>query len=119
MDPSGATEGDLVFVSGNPGRTRRILTSDAVEYQRDVGLPRTMNQLRRREIALQQYGLAGPEQTRRGRDDLFGVQNSRKAYTGMLAGIQDPTFVASKRQAEKELFEKLSADPKLAPLGKA
>lgn len=119
MDPSGAAEGDLVFVSGNPGRTRRILTSDAVEYQRDVGLPRTMNQLRRREITLQQYGLAGPEQTRRGRDDLFGVQNSRKAYTGMLAGIQDPTFVASKRQAEKELFAKLAADPKLAPLGKA
>ena len=119
MDPSGAQNDDLVFVSGNPGRTRRILTADAVEYQRDSGLPRTMNQLRRREITLQQYGLAGPEQTRRGRDDLFGVQNSRKAYTGMLTGIQDPSFIESKRNSEKELFAKLAADLKLAPLAQA
>ncbi len=119
MDPSGAREGDLVFVSGNPGRTRRILTSDAVEFQRDHAMPRTMNLLRRKEILLQQYGLAGPEQTRRSRDDLFGIQNSRKAYTGMLAGIQDPSFVAEKRNEEKEIFSRLSANPKLAPLAGA
>ena len=119
MDPNGAKDGDLVFVSGNPGRTRRILTSDAVEYQRDTALPRTLNMLRRREIALQQYGLEGPEQTRRGRDDLFGVQNSRKAYTGMLSGIQDPTFVESKRKSEQEIFNTLKSDPKLTGLSGA
>lgn len=119
MDPNGAKEQDLVFVSGNPGRTRRILTSDAVEYQRDSGLPRTMNLLRRKEIMLQQYGLAGPEQLRRGRDDLFGVQNSRKAYTGMLAGIQDPSFVESKKRDEAKMLSVLEANPKLAPLAGA
>jgi hypothetical protein len=119
MDPNGAKDGDLVFVSGNPGRTRRILTSDAVEFQRDSALPRTLNLLRRKEIALQQYGLEGPEQTRRGRDDLFGVQNSRKAYTGMLAGIQDPSFVQSKRKSEQEIFSTLKSDPKLAALAEA
>jgi len=119
MDPNGAKDGDLVFVSGNPGRTRRILTSDAVEYQRDTALPRTLNMLRRKEIALQQYGLEGPEQTRRGRDDLFGVQNSRKASTGMLAGIQDPSFVESKRKSEQEIFSALKSDPKLASLSGA
>ena len=119
MDPNGAKDGDLVFVSGNPGRTRRILTSDAVEYQRDTALPRTLNLLRRREIALQQYGLEGPEQTRRGRDDLFGVQNSRKAYTGMLAGIQDPSYIEGKRKSEQETFSTLKADPKLAGLAGA
>jgi hypothetical protein len=119
MDPNGAKDGDLVFVSGNPGRTRRILTSDAVEYQRDTALPRTLNMLRRKEIALQQYGLEGPEQTRRGRDDLFGIQNSRKAYTGMLAGIQDPSFVESKRKSEQEIFSTLKSDPKLSSLSGA
>jgi hypothetical protein len=119
MDPDGAKEGDLVFVSGNPGRTRRILTSDAVEYQRDFALPRTMNLLRRKEVLLQQYGLAGPEQLRRSRDDLFGIQNSRKAYTGMLAGIQDPSFVAGKKREEQEILSRLAANPKLAPLAKA
>ncbi|MFM7516431.1 MAG: S46 family peptidase [Pirellula sp.] len=119
MDPNGAKDGDLVFVSGNPGRTRRILTSDAVEYQRDTALPRTLIMLRRKEIALQQYGLEGPEQTRRGRDDLFGIQNSRKAYTGMLAGIQDPSFVESKRKSEQEIFSTLKSDPKLSSLSGA
>lgn len=120
MDPNGAKENDLVFVSGNPGRTRRILTSDAVEYQRDVALPKTMNLLRRKEILMQQYALTGPEQQRRSKDDLFGIQNSRKAYTGILGGIQAPSFVASKKQEEAAIQSKLaSADPKLASLAKA
>jgi len=119
MDPKGARDQDLVFVSGNPGRTRRIFTHDAIEYQRDVAMPRTMNLLRRKEVLMQQYALAGPEQQRRSRDDLFGIQNSRKAYTGMLAGLQDPSFTASKKQQETELLNRLSQDLKLAPLTKA
>ena len=119
MNPSGAKEQDLVFVSGNPGRTRRILTHDAIEYQRDVAMPRTMNILRRKEVLMQQYALAGPEQQRRSRDDLFGIQNSRKAYTGMLAGLQDPSFPAAKKQEETELLGRIAQDPKLAPLKKA
>ncbi|MFY8202025.1 MAG: S46 family peptidase, partial [Pirellula staleyi] len=119
MDPKGARDQDLVFVSGNPGRTRRIFTHDAIEYQRDVAMPRTMNLLRRKEILMQQYALAGPEQQRRSRDDLFGIQNSRKAYTGMLGGLQDPSFTASKKQQETELLNGLRQNPKLAPLTKA
>ncbi len=119
MDPNGAKENDLVFVSGNPGRTRRILTQDAIEYQRDVAMPRTMNTLRRKEILMQQYGLAGPEQKRRSKDDLFGIQNSRKAISGMLLGLQDPGFTASKKAEEELLRKKVAADPKLAPLAAA
>jgi hypothetical protein len=119
MDPNGAKEGDLVFVSGNPGRTRRIYTKDHVEYQRDVSMPRTMNFLRRKEILLQQFGLASPEQKRRAKDDLFGIQNSRKAYTGMLLGIQDPEFIASKAKEEAELKKAIAANPKLAKLSDA
>lgn len=119
MDPTGAKEQDLVFVSGNPGRTRRIFTHDAIEYQRDLAMPRTMNLLRRKEVLMQQYALAGPEQQRRSRDDLFGIQNSRKAITGMLSGLQDPEFTASKKREETELISRLGQDPKLAPLTKA
>ncbi len=119
MDPSGAKEQDLVFVSGNPGRTRRILTHDAIEYQRDVAMPRTMNTQRRKEVLMQQYALAGPEQQRRSRDDLFGIQNSRKAYTGMLGGLQDPSFTASKKREEADLLNRIAQDPKLAQLKNA
>ena len=68
---------------------------------------------------MQQYALAGPEQQRRSRDDLFGIQNSRKAYTGMLGGLQDPSFPAAKKREETELLGRIAQDPKLAPLQKA
>ncbi len=110
VNPNGAQADDLVFVSGNPGRTQRILTADALEYQRDHRMPRTLDLLRRKEILLQQYGLGGPEQARRGQDELFGIQNSRKAYTGMLAGLQEPNFIAKKRAVEPTLIKAAGSD---------
>ncbi len=103
VNPDGANSGELVFVSGNPGRTQRILTADALAYQRDHRMPRVLDLLRRKEILLQQYALGGPEQKRRGQDDLFGIQNSRKAYTGMLAGLQNPGFIETKRSGQSTL----------------
>ena len=38
----GAKEGELTFVSGNPGRTSRGLTIAELELQRDVALPKTL-----------------------------------------------------------------------------
>jgi hypothetical protein len=118
-EPQGATEGDLIFVSGNPGRTRRIYTASALAFQRDVSMPRTMNLLRRKENLLVQYALAGPEAKRRAQDDLFGIQNSRKAYTGMLQGLQEPSFFESKRAAEATTIEKLKADSNFSSLADA
>ena len=115
----GPVENDVVFVSGNPGRTSRILTMDALKFQRDLNLPYIMSSLRRQEILLQQYGLRSKENARRARDELFGVQNSRKARLGMLAGLQDPQVLADKAAAEKALLEAVNADPKLKPLASA
>ncbi len=99
-------EGELVFVSGNPGRTQRIFTVAALKFLRDDRLPYVLDFLRRKEILMQQFGLEGTEQARRARDELFGIQNARKAYTGMLAGLQDPqTFVAKQAREEKLLSE--------------
>jgi Peptidase S46 len=115
----GPAEDELVFVAGNPGRTSRILTVDALKYQRDVRMPFVMNLLRRREICLQQFGLNGPEAKRRARDELFGVQNSRKAYTGMLGGLQNPAIMGAKAEAEAKLRAAIKADPQLASLDSA
>jgi hypothetical protein len=115
----GPQENEVAFVSGNPGRTSRIFTIDALKYQRDLNLPYIMASLRRQEILLQQYSLRGKENARRARDELFGVQNSRKARLGMLAGLQDPQVLADKAAAEAKLREIIAADPKLKPLGSA
>lgn len=110
---NGAGDGELVFVSGNPGRTQRIFTVAALKYLRDNRLPYVLDLLRRREILMQQFGFEGEEQERRARDELFGIQNSRKAYSGMLRGLQDPAFIEAKAADEQEMLRKLNADEQL------
>lgn len=112
--PNGPGEDEITFVAGNPGRTSRILTVDALKFQRDLRIPFVLNSLCRREIALQQFGLGGPEAARRAKDELFGVQNSRKVYFGRINGLQDPSIFAAKQAAENSLLAKVKADPKLA-----
>jgi peptidase S46-like protein len=111
---AGAKEGDLVFVSGHPGRTERGDTIAHILYQRDVAVPSVMNLLRRREVSLQNYAERSAENARRAEDDLFSIQNSRKAYLGILAGLQDPAVIAKKSASEKELRDAVAKDPALA-----
>ena len=109
-------DGDLVFVSGNPGRTQRIFTVDALKYLRDDRIPYILDFLRRKEILMQQFSLRGTEQQRRARDELFGIQNARKAYTGMLDGLQNPETFVTKSEQEQAILDALkmnNSDPKL------
>ena len=99
----GAADGELIFVSGHPARTSRLLTVDALKFQRDVRFPALLNLLRRREILLQQFAADGDEFARRAKKDLFGVQNSRKRSVGQMQSLHDPRLFDSKRAAEIEL----------------
>jgi hypothetical protein len=110
---AGAGDNELVFVSGHPGRTNRLNTVTHLEYLRDVAAPQQLDMLRRREVMLSNYGSRSLENQRRSMDDLFGIQNSRKARLGGLAGLQDPAVMNAKREAEKQLRDKVNEDPKL------
>lgn len=100
---AGAGDNELIFVSGHPGRTSRLLTVAELEYVRDIRLPNTLQRLKSLEVLLGAYSERSEENARRAREELFGVQNSRKALNGELAGILDPEFLAGKRQAEENL----------------
>ncbi len=110
---AGADEGELIFVSGHPGRTDRLLTVPELEYLRDFTYPYTLQYLYRAEVALGAYSARSAENNRRAKDDLFGVQNSRKARQGGLAGLLDPQFFVTKRAAEQKLREAAGRDEKL------
>jgi hypothetical protein len=99
----GAKEGDLIFVSGHPGRTSRLNTVRHLESIRDLQQPLRLNVLRRREVVLKTWAAARAENARRAHDHLASIENSRKARTGMLAGLQDPSVMARKRAEEEAL----------------
>jgi Peptidase S46 len=110
---SGAKDGDLVFVSGHPGRTNRLNTLYHLKFFRDVTYPFNLNMLRRREVLLGTYASRSVENERRAHDELFGVENSRKAYLGRIAGLQDPAVLKVKADAEAALRQKIESDPQL------
>lgn len=105
---AGADDGELVFVAGHPGRTDRLNTVAHLEFLRDRVYPRTLNTLRRREVLLSTYSDRSLENQRRAKDDLFGIQNSRKARVGGLAGLQDPVIMNRKRAEEAKLREAIA-----------
>jgi hypothetical protein len=116
----GAKDGELIFVSGHPGRTDRLDTVRHLESLRDQTFPYVLNVLRRREVLLRTYSERSAENGRRAHEDLFGIQNSRKAILGMLAGLQDPSIISKKAADEQALRAAVSKDAKLArPYGDA
>ena len=86
--PAGAKDGELVFVAGNPGRTDRLNTVASLEYLRDVELPLRLDMLLSREAFLLAYGRRSPEAQRHSKEELFSIQNSRKARVGGLEGLR-------------------------------
>ncbi len=104
---------ELVFVSGHPGRTSRLNTVAALKYTRDTQGPMLLDWLRRQEIMLQKFAQRSEEQSRIAQDDLFGTQNSMKAWFGKIGGLQDPEIMGRKEATEKALRAKIDADPKM------
>lgn len=109
---TGAKDGELVFVTGHPGSTQRLNTISHLESLRDLNIPLLLRMLESRRGAIKQYMAQGEEQTRRGQNDLNGVENSIKVYKGQIAGLRDPRLMAKKRMAEQRLRNSINADPR-------
>lgn len=107
-------ENDLIFVSGHPGRTNRMNTVAELEYLRDTSFPFLMQRLNRLEVLLSTYSDRTEESKRQAKDDLFGVQNSRKARLGGLAALLDPRLMNEKKKDEARLRDKANSDEALA-----
>ncbi len=116
---AGAGENELVFVAGHPGKTDRLNTVAHLEFLRDRVFPSTLNTLRRREVLLKTFSDESLENARRAEDELFGLQNSRKARLGGLGGLQDPNVMDRKQRDEKAFRDLIAKHPKLKDSGKA
>lgn len=112
-NPNAPAEGDVTFVSGNPGSTSRLLTMSQLERLRDQQLPVTLIQSSELRGRLLEYSLTGDEAKRVSFDPIFGLENSFKVYYGQQGALTDPAFMAAKREAENELRARVAADPSL------
>src|SRR5436853_2607911 len=108
---TGAKEGDLVFVTGNPGSTARLNTVAHLEELRDTSIPIILRLLERREAMLKKYMAMGEEQTRRAQNELNSIQNSLKVYRRQLAGLKDKSLMDRKTNDEAALRKWIAANP--------
>jgi hypothetical protein len=107
----GAADGELVFVSGNPGSTDRLTTMAGIKFQRDDLLPLVLQSLKRRLGALQQYAARGPEQNREASRPIFYLQNSIKAFTGEYEGLLDKSLIDKKQKEEDAFRARVRSNP--------
>ncbi len=98
---TGVKDGELLFVSGNPGSTGRLLTMPQLEYLRDVDYPSRLESYTRRINLLQSFSSQSAENARIAQEELFGLQNSFKAVTGYLGGLKDKQEM-DKKAADQE-----------------
>ena len=104
-------DGELVFVTGHPGRTQRLYTKAQVEFLRDRLYPLyiwILGEIRQLLLAL----LEKCDDAERPlvQNDLFFVENSLKAYRGMHLTFAEPRFMRFKDGWEKQLID--NADDK-------
>jgi hypothetical protein len=107
----GVSEGDLVFVSGNPGSTIRQLTMAELQDLRDRLFPYVLQRLNAMEVSLLAYSARNEENARRAKDLLFSIQNNRKRRNGTYAGLLDPQLMSQKQSAEQKLKTAVSQNP--------
>ena len=109
----GASENELVFVTGNPGRTGRLQTMSQVEFLRDNLYPPRLADIHKQLEAMYAEAKQSPEKEKDLRVRILGVENSRKAFQGYLDGLRNPRIMDIKRKAEADLRAKVDADPQL------
>ena len=111
---AGVKEGDLVFASGHPGSTGRLLTCAQLEFLRDTAYPWTIASYERRRALLKDFGRRDAEAARIAQGTLFGIENSLKATTGYQSGLLDKTLMERKLRDEQALRAQIAADPELS-----
>jgi hypothetical protein len=111
---TGVSDGDLVFVSGNPGSTSRQRTMAELQSERDVMVPASLRWIEARISVLRAYSAKGPENERRAKAATFSLDNAKKAWDGRLEALQDPKAMAQKAAEERTLRARVAADAALA-----
>lgn len=107
---AGVKEGDLIFVSGNPGTTGRLLTMAQLEFLRDTNFPWRLQSLKDQIQNLKTFSSQSAENARRALELTYHLENSFKAITGYQSGLLDKKLMADRQQEEEKLKHSVASD---------
>lgn len=102
----GPAEGELVFLTGNPGGTQRLLTAAQLEYQRDARYPRIRETIDHRLAILRRFAAEDAGAEKRLRPSILSLENGQKLYRGEHEALLDPAFQQRKQKAERAFVER-------------
>ena len=103
---TGVKDGELIFVSGNPGNTERLKTIAQLQFLKDVDYPSRLANYKRRIELFQKFAAESAENARIAQESIFGYQNSQKAITGYFGGLRDQVAMSQKNRDEQDQEKK-------------
>jgi len=107
----GVKDGELTFVSGNPGSTARLQTIAQMEFSRDASYPMLLRLFKERIDRMLTFSAKNAENKRVAHDYLDDDQNEYKSLSGFEDGLKDPKLMDRKREEERRLRAAIDNDP--------
>jgi uncharacterized Zn finger protein (UPF0148 family) len=98
FNPEGAVENELVFVVGNPGNTERYRTVDQLNFDRNFRYPVMLELFENVLAHMQEDYDKEPNEFKL--NEIFGLSNSLKAYSGIQGGLLDQRLFDRKVEIE-------------------
>jgi hypothetical protein len=110
---SGVSDGDGVFVIGNPGSTTRLNTVAQLQFRHAVQEKVVYEFINSRADVLQAVYDENPEENQAIRNQIFGLRNAEKLYGGRYEGLGNPEYMARRADTERQFVEAIDSDPEL------
>jgi len=111
LQPAGVKQGDLVFVAGYPGTTRRLATYGEVKDAALWTFPRTIRTFQDQLDLLDALGKQDPALKIKAASRVAGLNNTLTNRKGMLEGLVRGGLLAEKQVREQRLAAWIAADP--------
>lgn len=109
----GVKEGDFTFIGGFPGYTNRYRMSFSADYNLNRGIPKMIDDLESLLSLLRKYAAMKPGYDVLLKTRIFGMANSLKYETDVLAALKATDVVAERRRREEEFTKFLETSPAL------